>query len=105
MLKNLILLTGFSTFVVIVIVSLNVYHNYSLSSLPGTTQTHVTSISPNFDKKTLETLEKRTPISVSLDEKSKVVSEDSKSTSTLPTESDESSSTGAKLAPTKTPQL
>lgn len=104
MLKNLILLTGFSTFVVIVIVGLNIYHNNSLSSLPGTTQKHVTSISPNFDKKTLESLEKRTPIATDLSEKSKVVSEDSQA-STIPTEESESGSESAKLAPTKAPQL
>lgn len=103
MLKNLILLTGFSTFVVIVIVSLNIYHNHSLSSLPGTTQKHVTPISPNFDKKTLETLEKRSPISVDLDEKSKVTSEDSPS-ATTPTDENESGSGAAKLTPTQSLQ-
>lgn len=82
MLKNLLLLTGFSTFVVIVIVGLNVYHNFTLSSLPKTTQQKIIPIEPNFDKKTLESLKKREQIRVSINEKSSVVSDDSKQTGT-----------------------
>lgn len=88
MLKNLLLLSGFSTFVVIVIIGLNIYHDHKLSSLPSSTQTHVTSIPANFDKKTLDELKKRVSTTVSLQEKSNVVSEDSKQTgliSTTPT--------------------
>lgn len=80
MLKNLLLLTGFSTFVVVVIVGLNVYHNFTLSSLPKTTQQKIIPIDPSFDKKTLESLKKREQITVSIDEKSSVVSDDSKQT-------------------------
>ena len=85
MLKNLLLLTGFSTFVVVVIIGLNIYHDHELSSLPSSTQIHVTAITPNFDTKTLDALKKRSSIDVSLQEKSAVVSEDSKQTTTLPT--------------------
>ena len=85
MLKNLLLLAGFSTFVVFVIIGLNVFHDHEVSSLPASTQIHVNSITPNFDTKTLDQLKKRTPISVSLLEKSAVVSEDSKQTTILPT--------------------
>ena len=87
MLKNLLLLAGFSTFVVIVIVGLNVFHDHEVSSLPSSPQIHITAITPNFDVKTLNNLKKRSAISVSLQEKSAVVSEDSKQTTTLPTPS------------------
>jgi len=86
MLKNLLLLAGFSTFAVIVIIGLNVFHDHKVSSLPSATQIHVTAITPNFDVKTLDGLKKRSTVSVSLQEKSAVVSEDSKqTTTTLPT--------------------
>lgn len=80
MLKNLLLLSGFSTFAVIIIISLNIYHNYSLSSLPQSTQTHVVPIPATFDKKTLSELKKRKPINVVIQGKSEIVSDDSKST-------------------------
>lgn len=80
MLKNLLLLTGFSTFVVIVIVGLNVYHTSTLSSLPKNTQQKIIPIDPDFDKKTLETLKKREQITTSINDKSPVVSDDSKQT-------------------------
>lgn len=80
MLKNLLLLSGFSTFVVVVIIGLNIYHDHELSSLPSSTQIHVTAITPNFDKKSLDQLKKRVSNPVNLQEKSGVVSEDSKKT-------------------------
>jgi hypothetical protein len=81
MLKNLLLLSGFSTFAVIIIIGLNVYHNYSLSSLPASTQTHVIPIPSSFDKKTLNDLKKRKPINVVIEGKSEIVSDDSKEVS------------------------
>jgi len=78
MLKNLILLSGFSTFVVIVLVGLNVYHSSVTSTVPAITQIRVVPISSTFDNKTIEELKKRTPLIVSLREKSAVVSEDTK---------------------------
>ena len=82
MLKNLLLLSGFSTFVVIIVVAFTIYHNSLLPTLSSNTQHHTTAITPTFDKKTLDTLKKRTPLSVNLEEKSSIISEDSKSTST-----------------------
>lgn len=84
MLKNLLLLSGFSTFAVIIIIGLNVYHNYSLSSLPQSAQTHVSPIPASFDKKTLTELKKREVINVVIEGKSEIVSADSKETSTNP---------------------
>lgn len=85
MLKNFLYLTAFSTFVVIVIVALDVYHKYQVSSLKENTKRRVVSISPNFDDKTLESLKNRVPITVSLEGKSTVVSVDSKSAQLTPT--------------------
>ena len=88
MLKNLILLSGFSTFAVLVIVGFNIYHGLTLSSLPPTTQTRVIPIPPTFDKDTIEELRKRTSIPVNLQEKTAVVSDDSQSpNATTPTPS------------------
>ncbi len=88
MLKNLLLLTGFSTFAVIVIVAFNIYHGYTLSSLPAITQKRVVSIPGTFDKDTIKELQKRKPVPVNLQEKTAVVSEDSKTTgATSPTPS------------------
>ena len=85
MLKNFLYLTAFSTFVVIVIVALDVYHKYQVSSLKENTKRRVISISPNFDEKTLESLKSRVPINVTLEGKSTVVSVDSKSGDLTPT--------------------
>lgn len=103
MLKNLVILSGFSTFAVAVIIGLNIFHNYTLSSLSQTTQVHVVPIPPSFDKKTLNDLKKRTPITVSIDSKSEVVSEDSKSTTVSPTPS--LSPTGKTASPSATPVI
>lgn len=77
MLKNLILLTGFSTFVVFLMIALNIYHGRQLSSVPQTTQTHSAPITPAFDKKTIDSLKKRIPVDANLQEKTQVVTEDS----------------------------
>lgn len=89
MLKNFLLLTAFSTFVVIVIVSLDVFHKYQISSLKENTQRRVVSISPNFDTETIEGLRERVPISATIEGKSGIISEDT--------------STGAKVTPTPSP--
>jgi hypothetical protein len=81
MLKNLFLLSGFSTFVVIVLVGFSVYHSSITSIVPAITQIHVIPIPATFDSKTIEELKKRTPVIVSLKEKSGIVSEDTKKAS------------------------
>ena len=84
MLKNLLLLTGFSTFSVIIIIAFDVYHKIQISSLSENTKVRVISIPPTFDNKAIVDLKKRTPITVNLTDKSSVTSEDSKSTATNP---------------------
>lgn len=87
MLKNLLLLSGFSAFAVTIIIAFNIYHNFTLSSLPASTLKRVVEIPPTFDKDTLDELQKRMPATVNLSEKTKVISEDSQNTLTLPTPS------------------
>lgn len=81
MLKNLFLLSGFSTFVVIVLVSLNVYHSLVTSTVPSITQIRIVPIPATFDSKTIDELKKRTSVIVNLKEKSGIVSEDTKKAS------------------------
>jgi hypothetical protein len=85
MLKNLLLLSAFSAFAVVVIIGFNVYHNFTLSSLPSITKKRVVAIPATFDKATIEELKKRKPITVDLFEKTQVVSEDAQGLSTTPT--------------------
>lgn len=85
MLKNLLLLAGFSTFVVIVIVALDIYHKSKVSSLQPSTQRNIVPITPTFDKKTLEKLKSREQFSVDLREKSTIISADTQSTTASPT--------------------
>lgn len=80
MLKNLLFLAGFSTFVVIMVVGLDIYHKSNTSSLQPSTQKRIVPITPTFDKETIENLKQREPITVDLNDKSKVISEDSKNT-------------------------
>lgn len=87
MLKNLLLLSAFSTFVVIVIVGLDIYHKSQISSLPPSTQRNIVPITPAFDKETLEGLKKRAPVEVNLTEKSTIISEGTRDASTNPTPS------------------
>lgn len=84
MLKNILLLTAFSTFAVIVIVAFDVYHKIQISSLPENTKKRVIPIAPNFDTKTLDSLKSRVPIVVSIEGKSQVVSEDTKTATLTP---------------------
>jgi len=77
MLKNLLLLSGFSTFVVIIIIGLNVYRNLTPSTLRNTTQIKIEPITPDFDTTTLGELKRRVPVRVDLSEESTVISEES----------------------------
>lgn len=106
MLKNLIYLSGFSLFVVIVIIFLNIYHANITSTLPATTQQHIKPISSTFDTKTLDELKKRTSITINLDDLSAVTSEDSLNAGSQNTEEKSSSSSATNLptpALTQTP--
>lgn len=78
MLKNLLLLAGFSTFVVVVIIGLNLFHESQLNSLPKTTQKRIKEIPAKFDTDTLNDLKGRLTIPSDITEDSAVLSEDSR---------------------------
>lgn len=89
MLKNLLLLSLFSAFVVVVLIGLEIYHNFQTSSLTSRTQTRVIPIPPTFDKETLEELKTRQAVQVNLSEKTNIISEESISTQPLPDQNED----------------
>lgn len=76
MFKNILLLVGFSTFVVFAIIALNIYHTRTTSTIPPITQKYSTPIDPSFDMKTLQSLKNRNSVPVDLTSKSGVVTKD-----------------------------
>lgn len=66
MLKNLIFLFGFSTFVTIVWISTTLYHNSVTSKISEANKVKIAPIDPNFDIATLESLDGRQIITVNL---------------------------------------
>lgn len=87
MLKNLLLLSSFSAFVVVTLIGLEIYHNFTKSSLTSRTQTRIIPIPPNFDTETLEGLKLRNPIDVNLSDKASIFSQDTQDINTTPTPS------------------
>lgn len=68
MLKNLLYFAIFSTFLVLVVVGLNVYHNFTTSTVANDTSIKIVPITPSFDIKTIKMLESRLSIPVNLSE-------------------------------------
>lgn len=66
MLKNLLYLSIFTTFVVIVWIGLSVYHNYTTSTLSSATQIQIEQIDPSFNIQAVEKIKKRTQIRADL---------------------------------------
>jgi hypothetical protein len=66
MLKNLIFLFGFSTFVTIVWIVTTLYHNSVTSQISKANQVRIEPINPSFDMETLESLDGRQIITVNL---------------------------------------
>lgn len=76
MFKNILLLVGFSTFVVFAIIALNIYHTRTTSTIPPITQKYSIPINPSFDLETLQALKNRNSIPVDLTSKSGVITQD-----------------------------
>jgi len=76
MFKNLILLSGFSTFVVIAIIALNIYHARTDSTLSPLTKERSTPIDATFDQQTLQELRSRNAVPVDLTSRSGVITQD-----------------------------
>jgi len=75
MLKHLIFLFGFSTFVVIVWITTSIYHNSVTSKITPANQQKIIPINAVFDTETLDLLEKREKIRVNLSERASVIEE------------------------------
>lgn len=76
MLKNLIFLFGFSTFVIIVWIGTTFYHNSATSKISESNQRKIEPIDSNFDLETLEQLDTRQEIPVDLSEQLNIIEED-----------------------------
>lgn len=73
MLKNLIFLFGFSTFVTIVWISTTIYHNSVTSKISEANKTKIEPINPNFDIQSLESLDARQSIIVNLSDNLNII--------------------------------
>lgn len=76
MLKNLIFLFGFSTFVTVVWIGTTIFHNSVTSRISESNQLKIAPIDPTFDLETLDSLEARTEIPVSLSDSLSIVETD-----------------------------
>ena len=81
MLKNLIFLFGFSTFVTIVWIGTTIYHNSVTSKISEANKIKIEPINPSFDMETLESLDGRQIITVNLSNNLSII-EDVKDIST-----------------------
>lgn len=99
MLKNLILLFAFSTFVMIVWVSMSIYHSSVATRITPANQIKIEPIEPLFDTKTLEQLSSREKIDADLNKKTSAVS-----VSEAPPEASESA-VPTQILPSPTPEI
>lgn len=76
MFKNLLLLSGYSAFVVFAIIAFNIYHTRVTSTIPDATKIKTNPIEPTFDMQTLQSLRGRASVPVNLDSKSGVITQD-----------------------------
>ena len=64
--KNIILFSGVTFFMVFAWISLSIYHNQTTSTITPNVQTQIAPIVPKFDTQTLNNLKTRTPVEVNL---------------------------------------
>ncbi len=76
MLKNLILLFAFSSFVTFVWIGTSVYHNTITSKISQSNQIRIEPIDPSFDMETLQSLTSREEVTVNLSDQLTIISED-----------------------------
>lgn len=81
MLKNLIFLFGFSTFVTVVWIASTISHNSSTSKISRSNQEKIKPIRSEFDTQTLEQLDVRQEIIVNLSDRLSII-EDAESIDT-----------------------
>lgn len=81
MLKNILYISLFATFVIAVWIGLTIYNNFSKTTLSATTQTQIIPIDPSFSPKTIEEIKKRKQINADLSETITVSAPEKTSTS------------------------
>ncbi len=82
MLKNLIFLFGFSTFVTVVWISTTIYHNSVTSKITPENKRKIEPINSTFDTKTLEQLDSRQVVRANLSEKLSIIEDNNEQNST-----------------------
>ncbi len=75
MLKNLIFLFGFSTFVTIVWISSTVYHNTVTSKISPVNKSRIAPIDSSFDKDSIDKLKTRENIRADLTESTSILTD------------------------------
>lgn len=66
MLKNLVYLAGFTTFVVLVWISLSIYHSIKSSTITADVSLQIVPLSPTFDTSVIDSLTGRLQVPVDL---------------------------------------
>lgn len=66
MLKNLVYLAIFTTFLVAVVIGLNIYHNVTKSTVSSDAAIQIIPITPRFNEDTIKMLQSRTSVQVNL---------------------------------------
>lgn len=66
MLKNITYLSIFTTFVVLVWISLTVYHSFTASTITRDVDIQILPLSPTFNTSVIESLQAREPLPVNL---------------------------------------
>ena len=85
MIKNLLILSGFTAFVVFLWIGLTVFHNSVDTQIPTTTQKRIIPITPAFDIKTLDALKKREIIKTNLTSQPQLLNDSATKSSALNT--------------------
>jgi len=85
MIKNLLILSGFTAFVVFLWIGLTVFHNSVDTQIPATTQSRIIPITPNFDITTLDSLKKREVIQTNLATEAQLLNDSATKSSSIVT--------------------
>ena len=74
MLKNLVYLAIFTTFIVLVWIGVTIYHNFSTTTISEVTQIQIVPIKATFNKETVSNLKRRKQINADLSQPSSISS-------------------------------
>lgn len=85
MIKNLLILSGFTAFVVFLWIGLTVFHNSVDTQIPVTTQSRIVPITPSFDTTTLDSLKKREVVQTNLASEAQLLNDSATKSSSIVT--------------------